>query len=31
MSHSVKVLARKPALKPLYTYPCLSDIVRWMH
>jgi hypothetical protein len=31
MSHSVKVLARKPDLKPVYTYPCLSDTARWMH
>jgi hypothetical protein len=31
MSHSVKVLARKPAPKPEYTYPCLSDTARWMH
>ena len=31
MSHSVKVLARKPALPPVYSYPCLSDTARWMH
>jgi hypothetical protein len=31
MSHSVKVLARRPVLKPEYTYPCLSDTARWMH
>jgi hypothetical protein len=31
MSHSVKVLARKPALPPVLIYPCLSDTARWMH
>jgi hypothetical protein len=31
MSHSAKVLARKPALPPVYSYPCLSDTARWMH
>jgi hypothetical protein len=31
MSHSVKIAARKPAPKPVYSYPCMSDSARWMH
>jgi hypothetical protein len=28
MSHSVKMAARKPAPKPVYTHPCMSDTAR---
>lgn len=30
MSHSVKILTRRPAPKQVYSYPWLSDTARWM-